>query len=896
MAQDDNYNKRSGDLILAPNEFAFISDETKGAVDVYVGPNKQSLAGTDQCVVFDLKSKRFKRIDLGAGVQTFMTAPEGWYVVLKNPAEGEKHPGGSGKQSTPSLRVGKKVNIPGPASFALWPGQMAKVVQGHNLRTNEYLLVRVYDEVAAKNNFNKQVLVTQTDPTAATAADANKEVSGKEAKQAKQSRDSQSARVTETAEVMRLEDLTMGKMFVIKGTEVSFYIPPTGIEVVPEQVNGQERYVREAVTLEALEYCLLLDQSGSKRYEYGPAVVFPKPTEKFVEAPIKSDPEKAKAKKFSAKELTETSGVHVAVIADYTDMVTGKQIKSGEELFITGASQKIYFPRAEHAIIKYGQQDVHYGIAIPVGEARYVMNRTSGAIRLVKGPQVFLPDPRHEVIINRAIPLALCELMYPGNAEAIAVNAARLENDNQDIYSGSGGGGMLNDRSVIGSDSYGASAAVNSPDMSRKVMIRGASKASPGDAFDRKNKFTAPRSIVLNNKFDGAVTMDVFTGFAVKLVRKDGSKRVLVGPVTAMLEYDETPQVLSFSRGKPKGTTNPVRTVYLKVTNNRVGDIIEVETRDATKVNITVSYRLNFTGDKPESWFEVDDYVKFLCDNMRSRIRSAVRKKSIQEFYNEPETMLRDIILGAAGKDGEKRTGTSFEENKLHVYDVEILGVKIMDKLVEDLLMNSRRSELQQTIQLSAAKRDLEFTKETEQMTQQRADAQFQTRTKALELAKAEAAAKHVNDTYLLENQGLLTSAKAAQRLIETKSASEVTEEMIRRQRIEDAATLEKLRAEADLTIRRLEAETNATKERAAAISEKFITGLQAAADNIKVSEIAKALGPLNILGINTDEGGAAGILTKILAGTPMGERLLQAAAPNGKNGNGAAAATAHRA
>lgn len=593
--------------------------------------------------------------------------------------------------------------------------------------------------------------------------------------------------------------------------------------------------------------------------------------------------------------VDKVTPVHVAVIADYTDALTGKQVKSGEELFITGATQKIYFPRPEHAIIKYGQQDVHYGIAIPVGEARYVMNRTTGNIRLVKGPQVFLPDPRHEVIINRALPLALCELMYPGNAEAIAVNAARLENDNQDIYAG-GGGGMLNDRSVAGYESYGAAAAVNSPDLSRKVMIRGASKASPGDAFDRKNKFTAPRSIVLNTKFDGAVTMDVFTGFAVKLVRKDGSKRVLVGPVTAMLEYDESPQVLSFSRGKPKGTANPVRTVYLKVTNNRVGDIIEVETRDATKVNITVSYRLNFMGDNPEKWFEVDDYVKFLCDNMRSRIRSAVRKKSIQEFYNEPETMLRDIILGAAGKDGEKRTGTSFEENNLHVYDVEILNVKIMDKLVEDLLMNSRRSELQQTIQLSAAKRDLEFTKETEQMTQQRADAQFQTRSKALELAKAEAEAKHVNDTYFLENQARISSAKSAQQLAETKAASEVSEEVIRRKRIEDAATLEKLRAEAELAIKRLEAETNATKERAAAISEKFIAGLQAAADNIKVAEIAKALGPLNILGINTEEGGAAAILTKIMAGTPMGERLLQAAAPSGKNGNGTTAAPASRA
>src|SRR5208282_770175 len=77
------------------------------------------------------------------------------------------------------------------------------------------------------------------------------------------------------------DELTMGKLFVIRGTEVSFYIPPTGIEIVPEHVNNEGRYVRQANTLERLEYCLLLDQNGNKRYVRGPAVVFPRPTESF---------------------------------------------------------------------------------------------------------------------------------------------------------------------------------------------------------------------------------------------------------------------------------------------------------------------------------------------------------------------------------------------------------------------------------------------------------------------------------------------------------------------------------------------------------------------------------------------------------------------------------------
>lgn len=69
----------------------------------------------------------------------------------------------------------------------------------------------------------------------------------------------------------------MGQLILIRGNKVSFYIPPTGVEVVKDGGN----YVRQAETLERLEYCLLVDQNGKKRYVRGADVVFPKPTESF---------------------------------------------------------------------------------------------------------------------------------------------------------------------------------------------------------------------------------------------------------------------------------------------------------------------------------------------------------------------------------------------------------------------------------------------------------------------------------------------------------------------------------------------------------------------------------------------------------------------------------------
>ena len=133
-------------------------------------------------------------------------------------------------------------------TFALFPGQVAEVLDGHQLKSNEYLIIRVYNEVAAKENL-KQTIAKATDEA------ASKKTGIKES------------------------DISIGKLFVIKGTDFSFYIPPTGIEVLK---NEEGKFVQDAVTLERLEYCILLDQNGGKRYVQGPSVVFPAPTEKFV--------------------------------------------------------------------------------------------------------------------------------------------------------------------------------------------------------------------------------------------------------------------------------------------------------------------------------------------------------------------------------------------------------------------------------------------------------------------------------------------------------------------------------------------------------------------------------------------------------------------------------------
>jgi hypothetical protein len=102
-------------------------------------------------------------------------------------------------------------------------------------------------------------------------------------------------------------------------------------------------------------------------------------------------------------------------------------------------------------------------------------------------------------------------------------------------------------------------------------------------------------------------------------------------PASSLRIRPSPSQTISLSTGKPKTTDNLYRTVFLLTRANKVSDVIEVETKDYCKLNVKLSYRVNFEGDDPEKWFAVDNYVKFLCDHMRSKIRNAVQKIDVPD-------------------------------------------------------------------------------------------------------------------------------------------------------------------------------------------------------------------------------------------------------------------------
>lgn len=659
---------------------------------------------------------------------------------------------------------------------------------------------------------------------------------------------------TEAAEAVKPNSFVTGQLMIIKGTEFSFVIPPTGIEVVPDR-NGN--FVRDAVTLENMEFCILLDESGEKRFVHGPAVVFPSPTESFVEI--------GGEVKLKPIELNPHSGLHIKVVVDYTEQADGsggfaKQYKAGEELFITGETQPIYYPRPEHSVISYGEKMIHFAVAVPKGEGRYVLNRDTGVVELVMGPAMLLPDPRHFVFTRRVLEPEQAKLWYPGNARVAEVNE------------------RLSESLRVQEADYGATSIVSTGDPKFRSLAAASDRPERSSvsalllgATKRPSSFSEPRTVTLDTKFNGAVQISPYPGFAVLIVDKSGNRRVVEGPAAILLQYDETLVPMTLSTQTPKSDKVTVKTVYLQVKNNRVSDIVTVETGDLVGVQLKLAYRVNFEGESDAEklrWFDVDNYVRFLTEHIRSLLRNVVKKQGIEAFYRNPIDIVRDAILGASLEG--KRPGRAFTENGMRVLEVDVLSIEIPDENISRLLESAQMDALKSTLEVANKQRLLDKTQRVQVIDRQITAEVSQ--TKLLELghamtedakrAEADAArAKFESDTEKAEKE----AEQVLQTLIDAISQAELARQK--------AASDQGLAVDQVRLDQRLAGDKNATEQlvaRAAAIGPDLIAALQSFSDAALIGKAAEAMGPLAIF----QGTGVVQALAGLLAGTPLAGAL----------------------
>ena len=795
------------DLVLSINEYAYVLDETTGHVVCWVGPSKTSLSNSDKLVRFNTKTKTFDRCGYSEVVNLFATAPENWYIILKNPIEGNKHPKPGANNLPDDVKIGQKINVRGPVSFALYPGQMAKVVKGHSLRSNQYLLARVYEADAASQSSGEML-----------DAEGNK--------------------------IEVKQNYVNGQILVIKGTEVSFYIPPTGIEVIPVHNDDGKGYVRDAVTLERLEYCILKDEDGNKRYVHGPAVVFPEPTETFVNSPKGGCI-------FRAIELSKITGIYVKVIAEYKDE-DGTVHPVGEELFITGDDTMIYYPRPEHAIINYDNKITHHAIAIPEGEGRYIMNRLTGEITTVKGPAMYLPDPRTEVVVKRKLTQRQCELWFPGNYAALEYNIGLSEKSVEK--------GLKN--IDLDSFSFMASTSLDS------TLANLEAKAN----ISRGTSYTKPRTITLDNKFDGVVSVDVWTGYAVNVISKSGERKVVCGPHTILLDYDQTFEELQMSTGKPKTTDNLIKTVFLRHENNKVSDLVDVETKDFVNCRIKVSYCVDFLKEHMDKWFNVENYVKYMCDRIRSEMKRVAKQYNIEEFYQHYSEIMRAVAIDSGcetdGKDGKK--GRFFSENGMLVHDCEVLSISV-DKEIEKMLTMHQQEMIAQSLKLSDAEKRVAVAEKLAVAEQKEQELRNQQLINKMQLQREEAVKKLAIQAEInaLQDAEKLAAKKAEQDM--QKVIDAIHDASLARKDKDNVMEIEHKRQLAAIEGAKQKAYAETVAAIMDSISEDLVAAMTSKSNNDMTVAIAQAIAPYALAGENES---VSDVVNKLLRGTAL-EQLI---------------------
>lgn len=691
--------KTSRDLVVKPGEYAHVLNETHGTITFVVGAYKISLEEAQKPVRLQDASKcdpggspRWETCSIEECVTPFVTVKEGWYAVVYNPAEGGRRPSTAGKlDEHPDLQMGQRIIQPGPDSFALWPGQHVEVHKGHAIRHHEYVICRVYNPDEAERNRGGAGIVGSEGLAGSEPPDPSKEV----------------------ASDIFPDKFSMGQEFVIAGTSVSFFIPPTGVEVLADPTN-QRHFIREAVTLEQIEYCNLVGQDGQVRYEVGPQVVFPTAKEVFRTAEVGGKT----VRKFRAIELDENAGLHLKVIADHE--FGGVQYKQGVELFVTGKDNRLYFPRPEVVLVRQGESEKIYATAVGEGDGRYVLDKTTGSVDLVEGPLMLLPDPRTQVLVRRVLSNVECGLWFPGNVAAIDHNR-RLRGEPDEAVPrrrrrSTEEGAVLAASAAMPErgDQYGATSRLMYTPAADdgQWADQEAGDQHAGQGIERKTTYTPPRMVNLDaTRFDGAVLIDVRSGYAVCVQSRSSERRIVVGPKATLLKYHETLVPFQVTSGKPKneGSANTEPCVYLQVRANRISDEIAVETRDFVKMRVHLSYRVNFDPEHKDRWFDVENYVRLLCEDMASRIRLAFKEVTLSKIQESGYSLLRDVVLGQEVEGS--RPGCLFEENGAKIYNVEISGVEVEESRIQQQIANSQANVVALEIQRSFREQEVQAAK-----------------------------------------------------------------------------------------------------------------------------------------------------------------------------------------
>jgi len=388
-------------------------------------------------------------------------------------------------------------------------------------------------------------------------------------------------------------------------------------------------------------------------------------------------------------------------------------------------------------------------------------------------------------------------------------------------------------------------------------------------------------TITIDNTYEGVVSVDIWTGYAVNVVNKNGDRRVVQGPNTVMLSYDESLEPFCLSRGTPKDSNDKKEDVYLRISNNRVTDSVRTQTKDLVGVGLVLSYRVNFEGD-PEAWFNVDDYVGLLTDHMRSVLRNEVQNYGIKDFWENKIDILRNCVLGVSSK-SKPRAGRLFEQNGMRIYDLDFVDANIEDASMADALITSQHDSIRLDLELERNRKNLSSFEANEEIKRSRNETSEATSKQTAELRLAAITRESQVSLQQIEIDRLASAKRLESKLNEQELLDNIQEAELERESASYNLKDRVARAALQLRTDELQAQAQAEIERIKAVTPDLVAAMQSLGHSELVKALTSNLSPLAILGGTS----VAEVGRKLLAGTGLEELIehLPTAASKGKNG-----------
>ncbi len=882
--------RTSRKIPVTERQFLWVQDDDKGEVVLHVGPTMVSPTAADRVVIDDGQGGFAE--DVSGQPQRMIEVGDNQYAVITNPlAEGADpaFPNGkfkAGRNEARPLRNGTRAMVPGPTCFYLRPGQQCEVRDAHELASNQYLVVKVYGDVDAAAPYH-DITVRSAGITTFTAAPLGSSAGPQGA----------------GAPAAPPTELRRGQLIVIRGLDTQFYIPPTGVDVMPDTtVEGA------AVGAEAARQLLAQLRASA------PAPASPPPAPSFDEqalqddeapAPAKALPPGRAARKEAYIEQAARTRHRVAQAAAPAQPSPPQQQQLLQSI--------MHQPEVRKALEREARQARLVREAVVLGEKEYcVVIDADGKRNVRRGPARVFPGPydtfmsegsrdrvydAYELLPTRALWLRVItpitrEEMQKRMPPGLQLERARYEPGDEILLTGvstfffpfneievlspeTGLAVVGNDHTKVFIEAIGidqkSGIYVRDLTTGEARLVRGKTsylvhpgkevhitRTIPADDWNHWVAMGEPHKVT-----SAAVTSPWALSIVVPhnyacMATSASGHRVIEGPCVELLEYEETLTYLTLSTRTPKVDDEVIRTCFLRTVGNRVSDVIRVQSADFVEVDVRVSYSVTFMKEYKDRWFNHENYVQVLCEHLRSLVRSRCRTAHLSALWPQLPIVIRDVILGDK-VEGEGRPGRLFKENGMLVTEVEILTAEILDPQIAQLYHSVQRQIVSLQIgdreaqaQLASARLRDDVDKERQALErlaeQRRAELQETVRALKQQAALADVENKAQVAIAQAEAEGAREMAAVKSALRRQQEAQAVERELMAKRaeadatarRLVDAQALESEAARHRLQVQLIEAQSAATVAERQAIQRQLVEALTALGDKAFLGEAAQ--------------------------------------------------------